>query len=336
MTMTNPSPNTKTTTMTWLLTGDIGGTNSRMGIYDTTSTADQPLYTKTLRNQDFFTEAIPGIFETKIIAPFLKEAWDHYNSTTTTTTSSVSLQDLVIVACLAIAGPVRNNAVSMSNLHDIVIDGTAIAQGTYNTATPMDPFLQKIKTCKIINDFVAQGYGCLTLQPHEVRELRPNPDIPFATMDPMGPKVCVGAGTGLGECFLTPSSSGGSNDGLYECYPSEGGHVEYAPRSDLEIKLWNYLQRKFEYRHRVSVERVVSGRGLANCYEFLAMEFPDQVDDSIHQAFLEAGDLQGKVVADYARGDQRNRLCHQAMEIMMRYVCMCFRLFRRELVNLFF
>jgi glucokinase len=323
--MTTTPTTTKSTTMTWLLTGDIGGTNSRMGIYDTVSTADQPLYTKTFRNQDFLTEAIPGIFETKIIAPFLKEAWDHCNNTATTSasSSSSSLEDLVIVACLAIAGPVRNNAVSMSNLHDIVIDGTAIARGTYNvtttTTSQMDPFLQKIKTCKIINDFVAQGYGCLTLQPHEVRELRPNPDIPFATMDPLGPKVCVGAGTGLGECFLTPSGSGG-DDGLYECYPSEGGHVEYAPRSDLEIKLWNYLLRKFEYRHRVSVERVVSGRGLANCYEFLALEFPDQVDDSIHQAFLEAGDLQGKVVADHARGDQRNALCSQAMEIMMRYV----------------
>ena len=40
------------------------------------------------------------------------------------------------------------------------------------------------------------------------------------------PIACIGAGTGLGECFLTlgPGSS-------YTCYPSEGGHAEFAPRS---------------------------------------------------------------------------------------------------------
>ena len=145
------------------------------------------------------------------------------------------------------------------------------------------------------------------MKPDELRELNPGS---LSKMDPTGPKVCVGAGTGLGECFLTPDA-----DGTYTCFPSEGGHVEWAPRNDLEIKLWKYLKQKFKYRNRISVERVVSGPGLANVYEFLAKEFPGNVDKKIHKEFEGAGDMKGKVVA--VNSSVKGSLCAQAMEIMM-------------------
>jgi glucokinase len=126
----------------------------------------------------------------------------------------------------------------------------------------------------------------------------------------MGPKVCVGAGTGLGECYLTPDGNGD-----YTCFPSEGGHVEYAPRTELDAKMWNYLKDKFCYKNRVSVERVVSGRGLANVYEFLAKEFPERVRKDVHEAFLSAGDLQGKIVAENA---EEGTLSGDAMQTMVR------------------
>jgi glucokinase len=282
----------------YLLTGDIGGTNSRMGLYDVNSSI--PLVVKYYRNQDYLKEKSDGIFEKFIIAPFLQHCWE-------SNSNLAALTDAEIISCLAVAGPVRNNAVWMSNLHNLVIDGTAIAKHLY---CPKDPYLNLIKVCKIINDFVAQGYGCLTLQPDEVRELNPNS---HKRVDPTGPKVCVGAGTGLGQCFLAPDAQG-----VYSCFPSEGGHVEYAPRNDLEIKLWKYLKEKFGYKNRVSVERVVSGRGLANCYEFLSKEFPDKVDKKVHEEFLAAGDMQGAVVAINGK---EGTLCRQAMEIMMRCVC---------------
>jgi glucokinase len=280
-------------TTTYLLTGDVGGTNSRMGLYSIDSTT--PLVVKYYRNQDFLREKTPGIFEKSIIAPFLQHCWEEKNL--------APLAKSEVIACLAIAGPVRGNKVCMSNLHDIEIDGTAIAKQLY---CPNEAYLARIKACKIINDFVAQGYGCLTLKPDEVRQLNSSKIQP----DPMGPKVCVGAGTGLGECFLTPDDSG-----KYSCFPSEGGHVEYAPRNDLEIQLWKYLKEKFNYVNRISVERVVSGRGLANCYEFLAQEFPHRVEQKVHEEFLAAGDMQGKVVAENAG---KGNLCEQAMNIMMR------------------
>lgn len=288
---------------TYLLTGDIGGTNSRMGLYSVEDTI--PLEVKFYRNQDYLTNKVDGIFERNVIAPFLQYCWENNNKL-------LPLDQVEIVACFAIAGPVRNNKVCMSNLHDIVIDGTAVAKQMYSK----DPYLAKIKVCKIINDFVAQGFGCLTLKSDEVKELNPGSQ---SKIDPTGPKVCVGAGTGLGECFLTPDA-----EGIYSCFPSEGGHVEWAPRNDLEIKLWKYLKEKFAKeksasKNRVSVERVVSGRGLANCYEFLTKEFPDRIDTNVLAEFKKAGDLQGKVVSDEAH-TTKGSLGELALELMCGYV----------------
>lgn len=291
------STSVNTTTTTYMLTGDIGGTNSRMGLYDISS--EIPLAVKYYRNQDYIKEPQAGIFESKIIAPFLQHCWE-------TVHGLEVIEKADIVACLAVAGPVADNKVRMSNLLNIEIDGNAIDRGMYC----QDAYVQRIRLCKVINDFVAQGFGCLTLKPDEVRELTPGSHEMIVSC---GPKVCVGAGTGLGQCFLTPDGS----TGAYSCFPSEGGHVEFNPRSELENKMRTYLMGKFgkeRYTHRLSIERVVSGRGLANVYEFLTLEYPERVDETVHDEFLSAGDMQGKVVSENA---VEGTLCKQAVDIMI-------------------
>mmetsp|Transcript_6600 Transcript_6600/g.9979 ORF Transcript_6600/g.9979 Transcript_6600/m.9979 type:complete len:221 (-) Transcript_6600:131-793(-) len=66
-----------------------------------------------------------------------------------------------------------------------------------------------------------------------------------------------------------------------------------------------------EVRHRVSVERVVSGTGLYNIYEFLSEEIPDKVDRKVHEEILKAGDMKGKVIAT----NQSSELCRLTMDI---------------------
>mmetsp|Transcript_16858 Transcript_16858/g.30530 ORF Transcript_16858/g.30530 Transcript_16858/m.30530 type:complete len:284 (+) Transcript_16858:106-957(+) len=279
----------------YLLTGDIGGTNSRLGLYDLSSSI--PLCVKIYQNEEELrVGASNGIFEKKIIVPFLNLCWE-----TVPGLAPVELTE--IVACLACAGPVEDNRCIMSNRDNIVVDGDTIVKQTY----VKDKYLSAIKVCKVINDFLAQGYGCLTLEPNEVRELMPDS---HSKIHPSGPKVCVGAGTGLGQCYLTVGP-----DGNYECYPSEGGHVEFSPRTEVQVKMLKYLMEKFESRHRVSVERVVSGPGLANVYEFLANEYPEQVDPKVHEAFLNAEDQKGKVVSENAK---EGTLCREAIRIMIR------------------
>ena len=62
----------------------------------------------------------------------------------------------------------------------------------------------------------------------------------------------------------------------YHCFPSEGGHVEFAPKNALESELLAYLTVLFPAR--VSVERLVSGAGIAHTYDFFALKFPERVN----------------------------------------------------------
>ena len=276
----------------FLLAGDIGGTNSRMALYSTTCT--DPLFVKYYANEVHLASGEK--FEDAIILPFLTSCFGE---------SFLSGKDpskVSITACLACAGPVKDNHVNMTNIgKGVYVNGNHIEQSS-------ESYLSCITRAKIVNDFVGMGYGALDLDlDKETVELTPGSK---ELIDPLGPKVCVGAGTGLGECFLTVSSL--RPDAGYECYPSEGGHVEFAPRTEVEIGLLHHLKEKFAENHRVSVERVVSGKGLANVYQYLADTFPERVVNEVHAEFLEAGDMQGKVVSVNA---SPGSLCEDAMNI---------------------
>jgi len=279
---------------TFFLTGDIGGTNSRMAFYEAVG-ENKLLVEHTYRNAHCIPDKpTESSYQDCIIVPFLERCFLERNLN--------RYDDSInIIACLACAGPVMHNCVMMSNLNDCVIDGRVI-QGSRE-----GDFLSKIQYCQLINDFVAQGYGCLTLKLEEMRHLHG----PEFTHSAAGPKVCVGAGTGLGECYLTPD-----NDGVYTCYPSEGGHTEFSPRTKVEGEMLDYLREKFDKEHsaRISVERVVSGIGLANVFDFLINRFPEKANKAIVEEYKEAGDMAAKVVAINTDKDE---LCQQAMDIMM-------------------
>lgn len=340
---------TSTKHSVYLLTGDIGGTNSRMRLYDTSccnTAMSEPLVQKQYNNAEHIPEQLchdqPDLFLRKIVIPFLQYCWEKAS----TNYKLAPLETVHIVAALATAGIVSNNQVRLTNLGSLLVDGTAIEKDNTNK------YLKTIVVCRILNDFVAvkncyrvhgneflycckasffsthnfyfviivsqQGYGCLTLKKDEVCHLYGPSDLDKL---PVGPKVCIGAGTGLGECYLTPNMRTLNDDRTtittttYQCFPSEGGHVEYAPRYDLEVEMFEYLSKKFSSKHRISVERVVSGKGLANVYEFLAHKNPSLIQPAVHDQFVNANDEQGKVVAMNAV--EEGSLCAMAMEIMM-------------------
>lgn len=276
------------------MVGDIGGTNTRLALYAPGSSTTL-LYQDEFRNAKYITDNTKS-FERDIFLPFLDA-------------SGMDFKDTSIVACFAVAGPVKDNCVIMTNMENLTIklDGNDIEASTEGS-------LERIKKCKIINDFVGQGYGLLDLDmDKEVVELIPGSK---ERMDPHGPKACLGAGTGLGECFLTTSSLHPEEG--YECFASEGGHADYAPRTDLQVDLLRYLKSKHNEPHRVSMERVVSGKGLANVFEFMARTFPERVRQDVWTEFEAAGDLQGGVVGLHANAKENPcPLCVESMEIMM-------------------
>ena len=146
-------------------------------------------------------------------------------------------------ACFAIAGPVVNNTAKLTNL-PWVLDAKRLEQEL------------GISRVSLINDFVAVGYGVCGLDAEDLHTLqvgKPSQHDPIAV---------IGAGTGLGNCFAIPEANG------VKVFSSEGGHGDFAPRSELEFQLLKYLLAKHDIA-RISIERVVSGQGIVSIYQFL-------------------------------------------------------------------
>lgn len=79
----------------------------------------------------------------------------------------------------------------------------------------------------------------------------------------------------------------------------------------------DYLKDKFGSADRISVERIVSGKGLVDVYDFLAKKFPEDIDATVDQEFRKDGADQGGVVGMTAKN---GNLCERAIKIFARYV----------------
>jgi glucokinase len=108
----------------------------------------------------------------------------------------------------------------------------------------------------IVNDFAAIGHAVAGLDGAAYRHVcGPKRDLPET-----GVVSIVGPGTGLGVASLLKRADG------HDVIATEGGHIDWAPLDPLEDRILEHLRENFR---RVSVERLVSGRGLLNIYEAL-------------------------------------------------------------------
>jgi glucokinase len=216
-----------------VLAGDIGGTNSRLALYEVAPTpAARPLFERT------YPSASHGSLD-DIAETFLSAA-------ATALDGRVGHGKGVGAACLAVAGPVENNICRATNL-PWVIDGRALASRL------------GIEQVRLVNDFHAAALGVTVVGSESLAPLG------GASPTRRGPIAVLGAGTGLGAAFLLWSTP----ENAYQVIPSEAGHMDFAPRTPLEAGLLQYLTTKYG---RVSCERVLSGRGLADVFGFLSQE----------------------------------------------------------------
>ncbi len=160
--------------------------------------------------------------------------------------------DTVTSACFGVPGPVRDGRLRLTNL-PWTLDSRELS------------FMLKIDHVFLINDLEANGYGVAELTPEQIFTLSEG------DASQIGNRALIAAGTGLGEGILA------WNGKQHIPMPSEGGHSDYAPRNEDEIDLLRYLKQK--YNGRISFERVVSGMGFTNIYDFLrdvrGMEEPE-------------------------------------------------------------
>lgn len=149
----------------------------------------------------------------------------------------------VASACFGIAGPVVNQRCQTTNL-PWLLDGEQlkVRLGT--------------ERVKLLNDLEAMAIGMLHLQEQDFIELNPNAEPQTGNI------AVIAAGTGLGEAMLHWDGE------KYHPIATEGGHCDFAPQNPQQDQLLTYLRGR--YPDHVSCERVLSGIGFSNIYDFLA------------------------------------------------------------------
>ena len=151
----------------------------------------------------------------------------------------------ILAASFGIAGPVVDQRVKTTNL-PWVIDAETISREL------------GVAQVTLLNDLVAVGLGALAAPPAKLQVLQLG--RPRKTG---GNLAVIAAGTGLGEAAFVWDGK------THVACPTEGAHVDFAPRTPVEIELWAMLTR--EYGH-VSYERVASGSTIAAVYTFFVRD----------------------------------------------------------------
>jgi len=147
----------------------------------------------------------------------------------------------VVAACFGVPGPVVNEQVRVTNL-------------PWTITTSSLKSLLGCEKVRLMNDLAATIAG--------VREL--SDDQKTLLYEGSGSETCdsfaiVAPGTGLGQAAMIGDT----------ILPSEGGHVDFAPRDERDFHLQEYLKKSLQCT-RVSVERLVSGPGLENIFNYLS------------------------------------------------------------------
>ncbi|MGB7921838.1 MAG: glucokinase [Pyrinomonadaceae bacterium] len=145
-------------------------------------------------------------------------------------------------ACFGVAGPVIEGHADTTNL-------------AWDVSTSALVETLGIERVGLINDLEATAYGIQALGPTQFRTLN------SGRQKRGGNRALIAAGTGLGMAGIV------EHEGHYHPSPSEGGHIDFAPRTPEEMELLDYLSEKYD--GHVSYERVLSGMGIYNIYSFL-------------------------------------------------------------------
>lgn len=245
-----------------ILAGDIGGTNTRLGLFE--HAAGRVTATATGRYPSREHDSLDEI---------VRKFTDEHRQT-------------VEAACFAIAGPVNAGKVSTTNLAWLV-DAARLARQL------------GLAQVALINDLEAIGHGLPQLGAGELATLN------AGAAGASGNLAVIAAGTGLGE-------AGGYWDGReHRPFACEGGHADFAPRNALEVELLNYLLGKFE---RVSYERILSGAGLFELYQFLHHTGRGNEDPALTETLYRQAHPAPIVRAGL---DGRSQRCDMALELFV-------------------
>lgn len=146
-------------------------------------------------------------------------------------------------ASIAFAGPVHEDLVEMTN-------------GTWEFRQSELAGYLGMEEVKVMNDYCAHACSMPLLKGDQLIKIGGGKSVPNGNM------VVLGPGTGVGVGALV------SVGDKWKALASEGGHVGFSASGDLEKEITNIVAQEY---HRVSIEEMVSGRGLSNIYYALGL-----------------------------------------------------------------
>lgn len=193
----------------------------------------------------------------------------------------------VAAACFGIACPVVGGACSPTNLSWSVSEESLRNRFGW----------QKVQ---LLNDLATTAIAAPRLEPAAL--------TPLNTGQPQtnGNMAVVAPGTGLGQALLLATQKG------YRPVASEGGHADFAPNDQAEVGLWRFLHQRFGH---VSNERVLSGQGLVNIFEWLRSGDDMVPSPAVQQAM--GFEDPAAVITRYAIEDD-DALCQEVLQRFCR------------------
>ena len=220
------------------LVADIGGTNTRVALTD--GTVLRPDSVRRFRNEEF-----PGL--ESVLTKYVAEA-------------GVSG---IVGACVAAAGPVKDQVATLTNRN------WTIDHGTLTRPTGA-------KKVAILNDLQAPGYALGHIAADKLRPLIDGPQ------EPGGAMLVINVGTGFNAAPVHDTQWGRI------VTASECGHVNMPIRTEADLRLAYHVETAHGFP---GVEDVLSGRGLERLWGFVTSEAgrPSERSSTDIMAAIDAG-----------------------------------------------
>lgn len=193
---------------------------------------------------------------------------------------------------IGVAGPVLNNQVELTNL-DWQLDGRALEKDL------------GISQVVLLNDLEATAYGLAGIAKEDMAEVSDGKDSKRA----IGNMAILAPGTGLGQAGLFWDGD------CYRPFATEGGHSDFAPQTDLDWEIHQYLQREFDLP---SWEHLISGPGIYRIYSFLRDVKGYKEPAWLTENFKNSDDPTAVVSHAAMRG--LDDTCKETMDLFVRYM----------------
>ncbi len=247
-----------------LLAGDIGGTKTKLALYQLSENGLMPLRDGTYKSTNH--DGLEGI-----ILDFLAGS-----------------ETLPAAASFGVAGPVNDGRCRTTNL-PWVVEESVISNHT------------GIPVVRLLNDLQAMALGLARLPQEDLVELNPNAQASIGNI------AVIAAGTGCGEAMLYWDGQ------THHAIATEGGHADFAPNSSEQDGLLRFLRAKFD--GHVSYERILSGPGLYNVYQYLADKRIAPESAAFRDALI-SGEDPGKLIGQFA-AMENDPLCRETLRLFV-------------------